>query len=135
MKIATSMCCLLLSFSVYAQHNETASDTLSNQPPVRLFRPSAVAPLYIVDKKEITEKELSLINAQDIEKMEVLHGGSAIERYGEKARNGVIIITTKDHGPARQRTVQQDTSAIWQPVTFKPGVSPLKVITPLYIDI
>jgi len=35
------------------------------------------------------------INPDDIEKIEVLKGGSAAAIYGSKATNGVVIITTK----------------------------------------
>ena len=35
------------------------------------------------------------INPEDIERIEVLKGGSAAAIYGSKATNGVIIITTK----------------------------------------
>jgi len=51
--------------------------------------------LYFVDGKEITFEEMKKISPDDIEKIEVLKGKTATEKYGEKAKNGVILITTK----------------------------------------
>ncbi|WP_264566640.1 carboxypeptidase-like regulatory domain-containing protein [Flavobacterium sp. N3904] len=50
-------------------------------------------PLYIVDGV-ITEK-LDTLNPSDILSMDVLKGDKATALYGEKGKNGVIIITTK----------------------------------------
>ena len=52
-------------------------------------------PLYIVDGKEIEAGSLGNISPNDIESIEVLKNGSAISHYGEKGKNGVIIVTTK----------------------------------------
>ena len=51
------------------------------------------APLYIVDGKE-TDNVESLL-PESIEKISDLKGQSAVEKYGEKGKNGVMIITTK----------------------------------------
>ena len=50
-------------------------------------------PLYILDGKEITTFEV--INPKSIESLEVLSKQKEIEKYGEKGKNGVIIITSK----------------------------------------
>ena len=52
-------------------------------------------PLVFLDGKEITNEELKKIDADSIAKMEVLKGENAIEKYGKKAKDGVILITTK----------------------------------------
>jgi TonB-dependent SusC/RagA subfamily outer membrane receptor len=49
-------------------------------------------PLYIVDGKEVTEPKL---NEQSIESVEVIKDASSQKLYGDKGKNGVIIITTK----------------------------------------
>uniref|UniRef100_UPI0032177E52 carboxypeptidase-like regulatory domain-containing protein n=1 Tax=uncultured Draconibacterium sp. TaxID=1573823 RepID=UPI0032177E52 len=51
-------------------------------------------PLYVVDGKEFTS-DLDHLQPDDIENMSVLKGENATALYGEKAKNGVIIITTK----------------------------------------
>ena len=52
-------------------------------------------PLILLEGKEITSEELKKIEPDTIERMEVLKGDSAIKKYGGKAKNGVILITTK----------------------------------------
>lgn len=52
-------------------------------------------PLYILNEKEITAKEMESINPDTIQSINVLKGESATSKYGEKGKNGVVIITTK----------------------------------------
>lgn len=52
-------------------------------------------PLMIVDGKTISSEYFKSLNPNAIESMSVLKGESAIEAYGEKGKNGVIIIKTK----------------------------------------
>ncbi|MEJ2114116.1 MAG: M56 family metallopeptidase [Flavobacteriaceae bacterium] len=52
-------------------------------------------PLIIIDGKETTEEEMKELDPDEIEKIEVLKGDSATEKYGKKGENGVILITTK----------------------------------------
>ncbi|WP_166963761.1 M56 family metallopeptidase [Yeosuana marina] len=53
-------------------------------------------PLFIVDGKVISKKEMNDIHPNSIEKVEVLKGDGAIKNYGEDAANGVILIKKKD---------------------------------------
>jgi len=52
-------------------------------------------PIYYVDGKETKEVEVKKITPESIEKVNVLKGKKAIKKYGGKAVNGVIEITTK----------------------------------------
>ncbi|KQC31442.1 M56 family metallopeptidase [Flagellimonas eckloniae] len=52
-------------------------------------------PLYIIDEKEFSKKQFEKLDADQIETMSVLKGEKAIEKYGEKAKNGVVEIVTK----------------------------------------
>ncbi len=52
-------------------------------------------PIYMLDGKEISDFMIKNIDAKTIEKMEIFKGEKAIMRYGEKAKNGVVVITTK----------------------------------------
>ena len=52
-------------------------------------------PLYMLDGKKAKSKDVKKISPDNIEKMEVLKGKAAIEKYGKKAKNGVVEITTK----------------------------------------
>jgi TonB-dependent SusC/RagA subfamily outer membrane receptor len=48
-----------------------------------------------VDGKEIPKQELNKTNSSNIETISVLKDESAIKKYGDKGKNGVIEITTK----------------------------------------
>ncbi len=71
-----------------------------NQDPRVVVRVSGKVdndqPLYIVDGKETRNvTDVNKINPNDIKSISVLKGESAIEQYGEKGKNGVVIITLK----------------------------------------
>ena len=51
--------------------------------------------LILVDGKEVSYDELEKIKGESIDHMDVLKDKSAIEKYGEKAKDVVILITTK----------------------------------------
>lgn len=51
--------------------------------------------LYLVDGIPITEEQFKLLSPTDIISIDVLKGDKATALYGNKAANGVIIITTK----------------------------------------
>jgi TonB-dependent SusC/RagA subfamily outer membrane receptor len=51
--------------------------------------------LYVVDKKIVSKEEISNINPEDIESISILKDTASLKLYGEKGKNGVIVITTK----------------------------------------
>ena len=64
------------------------------------YRAQVVTPLYILhndsgEEKEITQEELNMIDREEIQSVDLLQGPEASERFGEKAGNGVVIITIK----------------------------------------
>ena len=52
-------------------------------------------PLVVVDDKTIDSEKLKDIDPKTIDHMEVLKSEEAVKKYGDKAKNGVIVITTK----------------------------------------
>lgn len=52
-------------------------------------------PLMIVDGKEMEGGSLGDIDPETIETVNVYKGDKAIEKYGEKGKNGVVVISTK----------------------------------------
>ncbi|KJD35628.1 hypothetical protein PW52_07705 [Tamlana sedimentorum] len=52
--------------------------------------------LVIVDGKEIDSEKLIDLNPDEIKSVNVLKDATAIKEYGEKGKNGVIIIETKE---------------------------------------
>lgn len=64
------------------------------------------APLYIVDGIEL--KNLSELEVNKIDNITVLKGKSATNQYGERARNGVVIVTTERARKAAQQAADKD---------------------------
>ena len=60
---------------------------------IMVIRHNNEKPLYIIDGKE--SATLTVTNPEDIESIEILKGEAAIKKYGDKAKNGVVEITTK----------------------------------------
>lgn len=52
-------------------------------------------PIYILDGKKVELIIIQKLSPNKIEKIEVLKGQGATDKYGEDGKNGVIIITTK----------------------------------------
>jgi TonB-dependent SusC/RagA subfamily outer membrane receptor len=57
--------------------------------------PKSPPPLYILNGTEISEEEMKLIDPNKIESIDVLKDKSAEAIYGEKGKNGVVMITLK----------------------------------------
>jgi TonB-dependent SusC/RagA subfamily outer membrane receptor len=82
---------LLISVGAYAQKADSA------KKEVRISTGnsySSLPPLVIVDGKKY-KGDIKDMNANDIESMEVLKDASSKKLYGEAAKNGVILVTTK----------------------------------------
>lgn len=52
-------------------------------------------PLIYIDGKKSNSRKMEKLGGNAIEKVEIIKGDQAIEKYGEKAKDGVILITTK----------------------------------------
>lgn len=52
--------------------------------------------LYIVDGKKISREELGKLSADQIKSVTVLKGEMAVEEYGDEAKGGVLLISTKE---------------------------------------
>ena len=96
---------------------EVKYDTLSNGKAIRFRGISSLnnteSPLYVIDGIPFNG-EVANINTQDIESMTFLKGASASALYGNQAKNGVIIIITKnakqDLGNVKTRTNFNETA-------------------------
>lgn len=75
------------------------------------------SPLYVVDGYPI-EGDLSMINPNNIESIQVLKDASATAIYGSRGGNGVVIITTKK-GKVGKPQVEFNSYVGWQQVTHK----------------
>lgn len=65
--------------------------------------------VYIVDGKEINPGDFRKIHPGDIERIDVLKDQKSIEKYGNKAKDGVLLITTK---AKKEVSLQQKTQAL-----------------------
>ena len=76
---------------------ERMHDRNGHAPKVAVWAAQADdKPLMIVDGKELgSDAKLEDINPSTIKSVEVLKGDKATETYGDKGKNGVILITTK----------------------------------------
>lgn len=52
-------------------------------------------PLYVINGKPEPNLDLKTINPEEIEKIEILKGPVAIEKYGNAAKYGVVLVTLK----------------------------------------
>lgn len=75
-------------------------------------------PLYVIDGFPVYSTNLSDINPNDIETIDVLKDASATAIYGSRGANGVIVITTKK-GTRGKGTVTYDGSIGFQQVSHK----------------
>lgn len=54
--------------------------------------------LYFIDGRESNKKALDLINPNDIKSISVLKNEDAVNKYGEKGKNGVVSVVLKKEG-------------------------------------
>ncbi|HBX46594.1 MAG TPA: SusC/RagA family TonB-linked outer membrane protein [Porphyromonadaceae bacterium] len=65
-------------------------------------------PLYVIDGVSTRNQNLSSLNPNDIESMQVLKDASSAAIYGAQAANGVILITTKRGTASGQPKINYD---------------------------
>ena len=101
---------------------ERASATVvsTTSPRITIHKRDRLAndPLYLVDGK-IYEGEISSIQPDHIESIEVLKDASATALYGAKAENGVIIVTTKKETSGNSTTLKSDNGKTIKGVSIK----------------
>ena len=84
-----------------ARHLELKTDTVFQENPLRIGKETfslkdwKEKPLLIVDGIEKPYSQMEKINVSDIESISVLKDAAGTAIYGAKAKNGVILITTK----------------------------------------
>jgi TonB-dependent SusC/RagA subfamily outer membrane receptor len=71
---------------------------------------------YTPKKEDITEwdGDINSISIESVESITVLKEQSSIEQYGEKGKNGVVVITTKFNQSGKADGVLREQSAITQ---------------------
>jgi TonB-dependent SusC/RagA subfamily outer membrane receptor len=95
---------LLLFVSAASFAQETKKEgaiKLINQNTTQQNLPT---PLYILDDVEMPGSDLGSLKSEDIESVQVLKEKKAVEPYGEKGKNGVVIITTKKYKEKKSKS-------------------------------
>ncbi|HXI01030.1 MAG TPA: TonB family protein [Sphingobacteriaceae bacterium] len=69
--------------------------SLNSKTSVDRLQKTEIVPLVILDGKEISYEEMKKIPSGSIKLMNVLKDKSAVDKYGEKGKNGVIEISIK----------------------------------------
>ncbi|HLO81853.1 MAG TPA: N-acetylmuramoyl-L-alanine amidase [Chitinophagaceae bacterium] len=79
------------TINITTKSNTTTATTIT----VQGLKKGSPPPLYMLEGKEISEEEMKLIDPEKIESISVLKDKSAETLYGDKGKNGVIVITLK----------------------------------------
>ena len=79
---------------------------------------SGSSPLYIVDGMQV--RNISYIEPNNIESIEVLKDAASAAIYGAQAGNGVVLITTKKGSGAAQGTIAYDGQYVFNDITRFP---------------
>ena len=79
-------------------------------PGTRVLSAEIGKPLWVVDGSEVAPDFINKLDPNRIENITVLKDQSAVATYGQEARNGVVIITTKGDTalPARPENARQE---------------------------
>jgi len=91
----------------------TKTDTTKSASLFHVNEDAGRPPLYVIDG--VVKKYIDHIDPNSIESVSVLKNGAATSIYGEKGRNGVIIITTKSGGKAKTvEAVESESTSVTQ---------------------
>ena len=88
------------AYSVRVQYDDATSamqkeNIVEVTNGLRAISGSGKNPLFIVDGKPFDQNNLKDLDPQTIESISLLKDKAAISQYGEKAKDGVVVITTK----------------------------------------
>lgn len=75
-----------------------STDRFNSDSYLRIGAPVSTSenrPLIFLDGKKISLEELRVVKPEVIKTVSTFSGKEAIEKYGEEAKNGVIIVTAK----------------------------------------
>jgi TonB-dependent SusC/RagA subfamily outer membrane receptor len=91
-------------------------------PPFTIKGKNGEKPLIVIDGK-VSNVDPNSIDPNTIEKVEVLKDKSATAVYGDKGKDGVVLITTKKDQPKKD---EEMFIIVEQPPTFPGGISAIK---------
>ncbi|WP_298903758.1 M56 family metallopeptidase [uncultured Psychroserpens sp.] len=83
------------NFWISDDGTKTNINASQNGNKTNIFISESDNPLFIIDGKQVDKSVFENIDSEKISTINVLKGTSAYELYGEKGKNGVIIMTKK----------------------------------------
>ncbi|MBB6130426.1 M56 family metallopeptidase [Mucilaginibacter lappiensis] len=81
--------------SVNGRSTSSQNISVDNDKGMHVSFDKDKTPLIIVDGKEIPAVDMKNLNPNNIDSMSVLNDEASVKKYGSKAKDGVILITTK----------------------------------------
>lgn len=84
---------------------------------VTSFGSGLTSPLILIDNVEVTSKDLSRLNPDDIASFSILKDASATALYGARGANGVVLVTTKEGEKGNVKTSVRMESSLSTPTT------------------
>lgn len=103
--------------------NSIIKVTLKPVPPTEITMAGVKPqPLYVVDNiVEVPTYKLSSVLPDNIQKIDVLKDETAIAKYGEKGKNGVVEITTKKNAPLALQEIKVSGYQVQMGPSFSVG--------------
>ncbi|MCK7590689.1 TonB-dependent receptor [Subsaxibacter sp. CAU 1640] len=108
------------------------SGTLGQEPDIRIRGTSSrysTKPLYVVDG--IFADDISFVNPNDIESIEILKDASSLAIFGVRGANGVIIVTTKK-AKAGKLTINFNSTLGFKNIVNAPDMADAALFRELY---
>ncbi|MEZ2337274.1 SusC/RagA family TonB-linked outer membrane protein [Mucilaginibacter sp. RCC_168] len=78
--------------------------------------------LVVLNGTPISPNEVTTINPDDIESVNVLNGAGAAALYGSEASNGALVITTKHGSGSGQPTITYSNTYLRESVAYMPAL-------------
>ena len=126
------LACLCIGIQAKTVNDPAGKVNENPDNPILVRGKSGSSPLFILrqvwgEEKEITKAEFDEIDVHRIESLEVLKDDVAHEKYGDKAANGVVVITMKRPQELDEIVVVSDNDAADEALAFflvKPDTMP-----------
>ena len=93
---------------------------------VTSFGSGLTTPLILIDNIEVTSKELSRLNPDDIASFSILKDASATALYGARGANGVVLVTTKEGENSKVKVSLRYETSLSTPTTRVDVADPIK---------
>jgi hypothetical protein len=80
-----------------------------------LATPGSAKPLFLVNG--VVTEDIGVVRPENIERIEVLRAADAVRKYGSQAKDGAVLITTKN--PVRLNYRDPRVTEMWEPMPAK----------------